>query len=72
MTIIFESKRALITCIEENGQGFRLLWTDKESGQQARSRQTWKDCTSAKRAIEQGKLLPNRDWEMLIPRPAAA
>jgi hypothetical protein len=65
MIVVFESKWALITCIAENGQGFRLLWTDKKSGEQARSRQTFKDCDSAKGAIERGELLPSRDWELV-------
>jgi hypothetical protein len=66
MILIFESERALITCVAENGQGFRLLWTDKKSGAQARTLQTWKDCDSAKRALEQGQIaFPTRDWELM-------
>jgi hypothetical protein len=66
MIEVFKSDTALITCVEEESGRFRLLWTDRKGDLQVRSRETFVDCASAKRAFEAHELMPGRDWEPVI------
>ena len=63
MNVVFESRWALVTCVVDERNDFYLLYADKATGEQCRSRRTWKGCESAKLAFESGELLPSRDWE---------
>ncbi len=55
MKVVFESRIAIVTYIAG-----RLLYTDKTTAEQYRSRRTWKSFESAKAAYPQ---LASSDWE---------
>ncbi len=55
MKIVFENRIAIVTYIAG-----RLLYTDKTTGEQYRSRRTWTDFESAKIAYPQ---LASSDWQ---------
>jgi hypothetical protein len=56
MQVIFESKTAIVTYLDSG----HLLHTDRISGELYRSRGTWKDYESAKRAYPE---LPRGQWD---------
>jgi hypothetical protein len=56
MKIVFESSTAIVTYLDTG----HLLHTDRTSGQLYRSRGTWENFESAKRAYP---LLPGSQWE---------
>jgi hypothetical protein len=56
MTVVFESKTAIVTYLDSG----HMLHTDRATGELFRSQTTWKDFDSAKSAYRD---LTSSDWE---------